>query len=190
MAKIILFGDSLTAGYNPEEMFTDELTRRVQDVFFDDHVINAGIPGDTAEQGLHRIEAHVLKYEPDIVTVFFGANDLARHRDVSLVEYIDNLSAIIKHITPGKVIMFSAPYVNQTMRCQDRPLTTIMTFVEAAQKLANNYQVPFVNLATIMMDDDRRDDWFQEDGLHFSSYGYEKLAQLFNQEIKKKRDVL
>ncbi|MGX7030840.1 SGNH/GDSL hydrolase family protein [Vagococcus zengguangii] len=196
MARIILFGDSLTAGYNPEEMFTDELTRRVQAAFPELDVINAGIPGDAAEQGLQRIEEHVLKYKADetnkleVVTVFFGVNDLALHRDVSVMDYQAHLKSIVEQIGYDKVIVFSAPYVNQRLRFQDRPLTRIEQFVEVAQTLAGELDVPFVNLLEIMMNDTRRDDWFQADGLHFSSYGYEELAKLFNQEIKKKREVL
>ena len=194
MSRIILFGDSLTAGYNAEEMFTDDLTRRVQMAFPELEVINAGIPGDTAEQGLQRIQEHVLKYKTDqvnqleLVTIFFGANDLAIHRDVPVSEYRDYLKKIIEQIGCDKVVVFSAPYVDQKRRFHDRPLSRIEVYVEAAESVSRELAVSFVNLLEKMMDDTKRDDWFQEDGLHFSQYGYEALANIFNQEIKKKRE--
>ena len=86
MIKMVLFGDSITAGYTKKEI-TAKLTCRMLEYFPKADIINAGIPGETTEDGLKRIEAHVLKYKPDIVVIFFGANDVARHKFVSLDRY-------------------------------------------------------------------------------------------------------
>lgn len=72
---LILFGDSLTAGYLDGEI-TDELTKRLAAVFPEVPVVNAGIPGDTTTGALIRLHDHVLRYDPKLVTVFFGANDV------------------------------------------------------------------------------------------------------------------
>lgn len=69
MIKMVLFGDSITAGYTKKEI-TAKLTCRMSEYFPKADIINAGIPGETTEDGLKRIEAHVLKYKPDIVVIF------------------------------------------------------------------------------------------------------------------------
>ncbi|MFO0007714.1 MAG: SGNH/GDSL hydrolase family protein, partial [bacterium] len=41
-------------------------------------VINAGISGNTVADGLARLQRDVLDHQPQIVTISFGLNDLAR----------------------------------------------------------------------------------------------------------------
>jgi len=53
MAKIILFGDSITAGYSKGKV-TDQLTRRIKASFPAADVVNAGIPGETTREALLR----------------------------------------------------------------------------------------------------------------------------------------
>jgi acyl-CoA thioesterase I len=74
---IVAFGDSLTAGYGtrPPHSYPAQLSRLLRNT-----VINAGANGDTAEQGLQRIDADVLSHEPAVVIIGFGGNDLMQRR--------------------------------------------------------------------------------------------------------------
>ncbi|MGX6980089.1 SGNH/GDSL hydrolase family protein [Vagococcus elongatus] len=189
MTKIILFGDSITAGWN-EEGITDALTSKVAAIFPEDHIINAGIPGDTTSDGLKRLEAHVLRYQPDIVTLFFGANDVAIDRLISLNKYLANMVDIIEKIGPEKVILFSAPYTKQAIRKFDRPLSRCRKFSDGLAELAEEKGLPFVNVLDEMINSERADEWLQEDGLHFSDYGYQRLGELFTQKIMEKKREL
>ena len=99
MKKIILFGDSITAGY--EDGVTDfRLNEEIEAIFTDVEVINAGIPGDTSQGALKRVKNHVLKYEPDIVTVFFGANDASKISGLDINSYQENILALVRLIGP------------------------------------------------------------------------------------------
>lgn len=189
LAKIILFGDSITAGWN-DEGITDALTSKIISSFPEDEIINAGIPGDTTADGLKRVEPHVVKYQPDIVTLFFGANDVAIDRLISLNKYLSNMTALIDKIGDEKVILFSAPYTKQSIRKFDRPLNRCKKFSVGLAELAAKRRLPFVSVIDEMIGSERADDWLQEDGLHFSAFGYQKLAELFNQEIMKKKREL
>ena len=51
------------------------LTPRLQEVFPNWIVVNAGVPGDNTFDALNRIEEDVISYKPDFVTVFLGTND-------------------------------------------------------------------------------------------------------------------
>ena len=74
MKTLVCFGDSITA----DETFYDgmpRLTPRLQEMFPNWIVVNAGVPGDNTFDALNRIEEDVISYKPDFVTVFLGTND-------------------------------------------------------------------------------------------------------------------
>lgn len=69
---IICFGDSLTYGYGADrgQDYPSVLAKMLHR-----QVINAGVSGDTSTGGLSRIESDVLRKDPFLVIVEFGAND-------------------------------------------------------------------------------------------------------------------
>jgi acyl-CoA thioesterase-1 len=79
---IVALGDSLTAGYGlgPGESFPDQLELALQERGYEVAVANAGVSGDTASDGLARLEWSVPA-EADIVIVELGANDALRGID-------------------------------------------------------------------------------------------------------------
>ena len=50
-------------------------------------VINAGMPGDTTEDGLKRLNKEVLIEKPDEVVIFFGANDASLDRNITVATF-------------------------------------------------------------------------------------------------------
>lgn len=184
MLKIILFGDSITAGY--EDGVTDfRLNEEIEAVYPNIDVINAGIPGDTTCGALNRLEAHILKYQPNLVVVFFGANDVSNVMGVRIEDYMRNLQEIVQAIGPSKTILIGPPFADQRIYDKERPLVQIKAFNQAVQKIAQDYQVAYINLLDKMLESDALT-YLQEDGLHFSRKGYQLLGHLINEEIKKK----
>lgn len=184
MTKIILFGDSITAGYADGEI-NPILTEAVKAEFSQFEVINAGIPGDTTVDGLKRLGNHVTTYQPEVVTVFFGANDVALHNQVSLADYQINLRKIIEAIGPEKVILLTTPFASQRNQSLDRPLEAIESYTIAALELATELQLPVINLLEVMLASPEPENYLQADGLHFSAAGYDMLSREINQAIKK-----
>ena len=80
--SIVALGDSLTAGYGlgPGETFPEQLQAALEARGHDASVANAGVSGDTASDGLARLEWSVPA-EADIVIVALGANDALRGID-------------------------------------------------------------------------------------------------------------
>ena len=80
--SIVALGDSLTAGYGlgPGESFPEQLEAALRARGHDVTVANAGVSGDTASDGLARLEWSVPA-EADIVIVELGANDALRGID-------------------------------------------------------------------------------------------------------------
>ena len=77
MIKILALGDSLTAGYGlaPENSFASRLEQALRKEGWNVRVINGGVSGDTAHDGLVRLNG-LLEHNPDLVIVQFGANDM------------------------------------------------------------------------------------------------------------------
>jgi acyl-CoA thioesterase-1 len=77
--QLVAFGDSLTAGYGlkPGVRFPEVLERELRAKGFDVKVVNAGVSGDTTEDGLARYDWSVPQ-GADALIVELGANDMLR----------------------------------------------------------------------------------------------------------------
>lgn len=78
-ARIVILGDSLTAGYglDPGEAFPVKLEAALKARGHDVQIINAGVSGDTSTGGADRVD-WVLGDDPDAVIVELGGNDALR----------------------------------------------------------------------------------------------------------------
>ena len=79
--KLVALGDSLTAGYGakPGQGFTDQLQKALRAKGLDVEVVNAGVSGETAADGLARFDWSVPA-DTDALIVELGANDMLRGR--------------------------------------------------------------------------------------------------------------
>ena len=77
--KLVALGDSLTAGYGvpPGKAFPDQLEAALKARGWDVTVVNAGVSGDTAEDGLARWD-WAVPADADALIVELGANDMLR----------------------------------------------------------------------------------------------------------------
>ncbi len=94
---ILAFGDSLTAGYQipPGTAFPAQLQAALQAKGYRVRVLNSGVSGDTAADGLERLEWS-LDEKADGAIVEFGANDALRGIDPKLTEQA--LAGILKSL--------------------------------------------------------------------------------------------
>jgi acyl-CoA thioesterase-1 len=83
--QIVAFGDSLSAGFElpANASFPAQLEAALRAKGRDVSVINAGVSGDTASDGLARLDWSVPK-GADLVIVEFGANDMFRGLDPAI----------------------------------------------------------------------------------------------------------
>ena len=94
--KILVLGDSLTAGYGLSEAhsFPVKLQDRLIADGIDAEVINAGVSGDTTAGGLARIGWLLGSDLPDFVIIELGANDGLRGLEPASTRA--NLKAIVE----------------------------------------------------------------------------------------------
>jgi acyl-CoA thioesterase-1 len=105
--KIILFGDSLMAGYGLTQ--NENLATTLKAKFEQDKqnvaIINASVSGNTSSNGLARIDWS-LEDKPNVVVLCLGANDMLR--GINPQHTKENLSALITTIKQSGVVVVFA----------------------------------------------------------------------------------
>jgi acyl-CoA thioesterase-1 len=162
--KIVAFGDSLTAGYNvkPGSRFPEVLEQALKAKGHDVSVVNAGVSGETAEDGLARFDWSVPP-DTDALIVELGANDMLRGMSVAGAKRA--LSAILSKATQSHIPtlltgMKAAPNLGPEYRAE---------FDRIYPDLSAQYHVP---LYPFFLDGVAADDKLnQSDGLHPNAAG-------------------
>lgn len=95
--EILLFGDSLAAGYGlePEDALANQLEEDLSATGRSVTVHNGGVSGDTSAGGLSRL-GWTLQGRPDLVIIVLGGNDAMRGLTPAQTE--DNLDRLISEL--------------------------------------------------------------------------------------------
>ncbi|MFO0917891.1 MAG: SGNH/GDSL hydrolase family protein [Planctomycetaceae bacterium] len=101
-------------------------------------VINAGISGNTTSDGLNRLDKDVLSHRPDLVTVMFGLNDMARGSKES---YQANLKTIVERCrAAGAEVLLCTP--NGIIDNPGRTIAKLVEFNDAMKTVGRETQTP------------------------------------------------
>lgn len=185
-ARIVAFGDSLTAGLgvSPDQSYPAQLQRRLREAGYPHEVINAGVSGDTTTGGLRRLD-WILKSRPSMVILELGANDGLRGQPLSLMA--SNLAKIIDGLQQAGVEVVLAGM--QIPPNYGVDYTT--GFASLFEQLARNHSatlIPFFLEGVAA-----RKELNQADGIHPTAEGYRIVAEtVFNviDPLLKKEDPL
>ncbi len=116
---IVAFGDSVTHGaVGPDEIdyetvYWNRLKQKInaRRNYVPVNVINAGIGGAKTSDSVERMDKQVLVYNPDLLIVCFGLNDI----NLPLEEYVDALGRIFgKAADAGVETIFMTPNMLNT----------------------------------------------------------------------------
>ena len=78
------------------------------------NIINAGISGDHAARGLSRVDAHVIRHQPDLTVVCYGLNDCSDKGD-SVGAYVKAMEGIFEKLKDdGGEIIYMTPNMMNT----------------------------------------------------------------------------
>ena len=155
---IVCFGDSLTQGTGATNgetypYFLQKLTNLT--------VVNAGIHGDTSQQGLNRVE-EIFQFKPFMVIVEFGANDFFKKIPIKTTK--QNIENIIDTIQKTGAIAVIASTEDNQLPDLNRILLEI----------SKDKKTPFINGILNEIWTDRS---LFADDLHPNSQGYKLVAE-------------
>lgn len=175
---ILVFGDSLTAGYGIalKDAFPAQLERKLKQAGYPVSVINAGVSGDTTSGGLTRL-AWTLKKNPDYVILELGANDMLRAIDPKITQ--GNLQKMLE-ILKGKKIPVLLAGMKATPNLGQEFVTSYeKMYRQLARKYGAVYYPFFLEgVAT-------HKDLLQDDGLHPNIAGNAVIAQKILPSVEK-----
>jgi len=94
---VVAFGDSIVEGFQQPEGWPEMLGRDLAGKYSGVRVLNAGVSGNTAGDGLRRLQPDVLAHQPDLVLIAFGLNDMKN--GVPLSRFEEDLSNIVGQVS-------------------------------------------------------------------------------------------
>jgi acyl-CoA thioesterase-1 len=109
--RIILFGDSLMAGYGltkPDHL-SEALKSELKNLNIESEIINGSVSGDTTKGGLNRIN-WTLEDKANLIILGLGANDMLRGIDPNEIKA--NLNQIILKIKAKNIPIILAGFIS------------------------------------------------------------------------------
>ncbi|MFM7164043.1 MAG: alpha/beta fold hydrolase [Planctomycetaceae bacterium] len=186
--KVVCLGDSVTGVYyhtGGHRAWPELLQRALQQALpdCDISVINAGISGNTVTDGLARLERDVLQHQPQIVTISFGLNDLARSGAQSFQQ---GLAELVRRIrAAGAQPVLCTP--NAVIDTAGRPEQKLQEFCQLIKTVATEQQAAFcdVQQAGLRLRDRAPVAWrlTMSDAIHPNLDGHRLLAETVCQRL-------
>ena len=146
--RIVCFGDSITGVYYHTggrrawgELLGATLQQRYPNARIE--LINAGISGNTTADALKRMDADVLRHQPQLVVAMFGMNDTAR---LSPEEFRANLGEIVRRTRSAgsEVILLTPNAVNPGDSL--RPPEKVAAYAAMGRAVGRELQVPVADV--------------------------------------------
>jgi len=165
-STIVCLGDSITAGVGrgASPTFPDDLSR-----LLGAPVLNAGVPGDTAEQGLARLDS-VLARDPWLVIIELGGNDLLRRVPAKITETA--LRRIVSRVLAARAV---------PLLIEIRGPFGAERYAAMFKRVASAYDAPLVADALPDLEHQIR---FKSDAVHLNGRGYERLAEVVAKRVR------
>jgi acyl-CoA thioesterase-1 len=166
-AVVLAFGDSLTWGTGGGEngSYPYQLEQLIER-----QVINAGVPGETSADGVKRLPGLLEEYQPQLLILCHGGNDLLRRLDRRQLR--DNLRQMIELAQQSgtEVVIIGVPNPGLMIGPPD-----------FYAELAEEFKLPFLSEALAELESERK---FKSDTVHLNAAGYRQLAQRVKELLK------
>lgn len=186
--RVVCLGDSVTGIYyhtGGRRAWPELLQMALQRALpgRDVAVINAGISGHTVADGLARLQRDVLDHQPQIVTISFGLNDVARSDEQPFREGLLELVPRIRAV--GAEPVLCTP--NAVIDTAGRPAHKLLQFCQLIKDVATEQQVAFcdVQQAGLKLRERAPRTWrmSMSDAIHPNLDGHRLLAETVCQRL-------
>ncbi len=166
-ATILAFGDSLTYGTGTSR---DNAYPAVLAKLINYKIINAGIPGEISERGLARLPGLIDKYQPELIIICHGGNDILRKL---------NLNKTSSNIQ--KMIDLARKNNSEIMLIGVPEFGLLLSSSSIYQALADKNKIPIANN---ILSDILRKNALKSDRVHPNTEGYQLLAKRIASTLK------
>ena len=138
--KIVLFGDSLMAGYglSDDNSLPVVLQENLEAKGYNIEVINGSVSGSTSSGGLNRADWTLTEPDIDLIILCLGANDMLR--GIQPLETKGNLEKIIKIAQDKNIEIILAGMIAPT----SHGLTYKKKFDKIFPDLAKKFKIEFI----------------------------------------------
>ncbi|ADJ28713.1 GDSL-type esterase/lipase family protein [Nitrosococcus watsonii] len=159
---ILAFGDSLTYGtgaggsqYSYPSILAEKIERQV---------INEGVPGELSGEGVARLPQVLDRYQPHLVILCHGGNDLLRQRADSQI--VANLQKMIELVRERgiEIVLLAVP----------RPTLLFMESASFYTEIAREYHIPVDNKTLVSLE---KNSALKSDRVHLNREGYRLLGE-------------
>jgi acyl-CoA thioesterase-1 len=177
LEKIVLFGDSLMAGYGlpAEQHLSVVLQNQLQAKGYKIQVINGSVSGSTSSGGLNRLEWTLQEPGIDLVILGLGANDMLR--GISPDATKANLEKMIKQVMKNNIPIILAGMLAPS----SHGLAYKKQFDAIYPSLAKQYNlqlIPFLLEGVAM-----QPQYNQSDGIHPNAEGTKLVSDTIEKKI-------
>ena len=173
MTNLVLFGDSITAGMTdgyPSPILSNEIRKYFPNI----EILNRGVPGDRTDLALSRIQADVIQSSPDIVTIFFGTNDVT-DEGPDYQTFISNIKEMVTLIGTKKCILIT-PGITGTSLQTLYPNQKLSQYAQGIVALAEELNITYYDWHSVATKYETST-LLQTDDIHYSKKAYEFLVQ-------------
>lgn len=160
-------------------------------------VMNRGIGGQTTDQGMLRMDFHLMPYKPDIVVLQIGVNDLKiipldrRKGDEVVGRVEENIQSMVNELkTSGAKIIITTifpagepPLIRETVWSPEiyQAIKQVNAYI---RKMDDGDQVTVWDTYPILATpDDRLKPDMARDFLHLKTSGYDELSKILDEKI-------
>lgn len=133
-----------------------------------------GAPGKTSTYALNNFDINISAYNPQIVILGWGTNDIAG--GFSRQQYINNMSLLIEKFqrAGALVIVLGIPWHHVNYEKS-------LAWNSSLAELSRNYGVSFIPLYTIFANASAS--YFGSDGVHYTDLANQMIAKIVGEEI-------
>ena len=165
-STVLAFGDSVTygTGAQPGEDWPTLLAAMTGW-----RIVNAGVPGDTAEAGKERIRGLLGELKPALVIVEIGGNDFLRRRPAPVVR--EDVRSIVRQakVAGAQVVLVAVPELSLLGALTRRPDDAALY-----AEIGRDEQVPVI---ADVFSDILASPELCADQIHPNAAGYRKMAE-------------
>jgi lysophospholipase L1-like esterase len=199
--RILFQGDSITdAGrdfrnyYNMGNGYPKYASALIRETFPDANIefINLGISGNRTDQLFDRLYPDAIAFEPDVVSILIGINDIWHRHGANRIETTDeqvatNYRAILTRLkkqTNAKIIMLS-PFLldNEEKEAWRVELESILPIIRSlADEFADAY-IPLDELFAQALKTQPEPKFYSADGVHPNANGAEFIGKHYFEAI-------